>query len=666
MEEMNRIKKRYDELIELIVRYNYHYYNLNQPLFDDATYDDLMLELIEIELKYPAMKRDDSPAQRVGGFVSETFSKVEHDPPMLSLGNVFNEDDLREFDQRCKRFLGITDDIRYSVELKFDGLAIEAVFRHGRFFQGSTRGNGFTGEDVSSNMATIRSLPLVLRTGKIPEFLSVRGEVFIQHGEFERLNHLREEIGEPPFANPRNAASGSLRQLDPAISEKRDLDLIVYGIGAFVSDFEIKNQEEMFDYLGEIGMPLSPFITYGSLGDVVTFYRYWNENRYTLDYDIDGVVIKVENFELREKLGSTSKAPRWATAWKFPAKEAITRLNSVDYQVGRSGLITPVANLSPINIGGVIVKRATLHNFNEIKRLDLKIGDSVTIKRAGDVIPKIIRVIDRSPADAVEMIPPTKCPSCGSTLKREDIYIRCVNPDCEAVLLETLKYFVSKDAMDIEFFGPELIMRLYRAGKVTSVVDIFKLTKDDLMQVERMGDTLAEKIIDSIQQRKSVDLSHFLKSLGIRNVGEHIARVIARSVRGIDRLLEMSIEDLMQIDEVGPGVAESVYSFFHTEETGKILDNFRSAGLIIHDEVAEETLRGIENKTFVFTGKLERLSRKEAEAIVGSYGGRAAGSVSSKTDYLVAGEASGTKLDRARELGVAIISEEEFLKMIGE
>lgn len=665
MEDMNHIKKRYDELIELIERYNYHYYHLNQPLVDDATYDELMLELIEIEQKHPAMKRDDSPAQRVGGFVSETFSKVEHDPPMLSLGNVFNEDDLMEFDQRCKRFLGIADEIRYSVELKFDGLAVEAVFRHGRFIQGSTRGNGFTGEDVSSNMATIRRLPVVLRSGRIPELLSVRGEVFIRHGEFDRLNQLREEVGDPPFANPRNAASGSLRQLDPAISEKRDLDLVIYGIGRIVPDFEIGSQEEMFAYLREIDMPVSPHIKHGSLEDCVAFYRHWNENRYILDYDIDGVVIKVEDFGIRERLGSTSKAPRWATAWKFPAKEAITRLNSVDYQVGRSGIVTPVANLSPINIGGVIVKRATLHNFNEIKRLDLRIGDSVTIKRAGDVIPKIIRVVDKREADAEEVIPPTICPSCGSTLKREDIYIRCVNPDCEAVLLETLKYFVSKDAMDIEFFGPELIVRLYRAGKVTSVVDIFKLTKDDLMQMERMGDKLAEKIIDSIQHRKSVDLSHFLRSLGIRNVGEHIARVIAKSVRGIDRLREMSVEDLMEIDEVGPGVAESVYSFFHAEETRKILDNLRSAGLIIHDEVAEEAIKGIENKTFVFTGKLERFSRKEAESIVESYGGRAAGSVSSKTDYLVAGEASGTKLDRARKLGVTIISEEEFLKMIG-
>jgi DNA ligase (NAD+) len=344
-----------------------------------------------------------------------------------------------------------------------------------------------------------------------------------------------------------------------------------------------------------------------------------------------------------------------------------TRLNSVDYQIGRSGIVTPVANLSPINIGGVIVKRATLHNFNEIKRLDLKIGDSVKIKRAGDVIPKVIsKVLDRSPADAEAVIPPTTCPSCGSMLQREDIYIRCINPDCEAKLIERLKYFVSKDAMDIEFFGPELIMRLYRAGKVVSVVDIFKLTKDDLMQVERMGDKLAEKIIDSIRSRRSVGLSHFLKSLGIRNVGEHVAGVIAKSARSMSRLMGMSVEDLMEIDEVGPGVAESVYGFFHAGETRKILNEFRNAGMVINDEMAEEAIGEIENKTFVFTGKLERLSRKEAESIVESHGGRAAGSVSSKTDYLVAGESSGTKLERARQLGVTIISEEEFLRMIGE
>lgn len=663
---MDAIRKRYAELIQLIEKYNYHYYTLNQPLVDDATYDELMIELIGIEQKHPSLKRDDSPAQRVGGFAGETFSKVEHDPAMLSLSNVFTEDDLRDFDQRCKRFLNTSSELRYSVELKFDGLAIEAVYQKGRLVQGSTRGNGFVGEDVSANMATIRRLPVIIKNGSAPEYLSVRGEVFMRHDEFERLNRVRTENDEPLFANPRNAAAGSLRQLDPSISESRDLDIVFYAVGRISSERTMSNHREMYEYLQELNLPVSEHVTFGGLDEAVQFYQYWHENRHILDYDIDGIVVKIEDFGLREQLGATSKAPRWSTAWKFPAKEAITKLQSVDYQVGRSGLITPVANLAPINIGGVIVKRATLHNFDEIKRLDLKIGDAVIVKRAGDVIPKVIdTVIDKRVPDAEAIIPPDHCPSCGSVLKKEDIYIRCVNPDCEAKRFEMLKFFVSRAGMDIEFFGPELMMRLYQKQRVRSIEDIYTLTREDLLSIERMGEKIADKIIDAIENRRSVSLSHFLKSLGIRNVGDHIAKVIARSVRSLNRLRELSIDELMEINEVGPGVAESIYDFFHSDENRAMLARLKEVGLSVEDEMIVETRGDIVDKTFVFTGTLKEITRKEAESLIENAGGRASGSVSKKTDYVVAGESAGSKLEKARELGVSILTEEEFLRMIG-
>jgi DNA ligase (NAD+) len=397
------------------------------------------------------------------------------------------------------------------------------------------------------------------------------------------------------------------------------------------------------------------------------FYRNWMENRHELDFDIDGVVIKIDDFALRERLGSTSKAPRWAAAWKFPAREAITLLASVDFQVGRTGLITPVANLSPINIGGVLVRRATLHNFDEIGRLDLKVGDSVKVIRAGDVIPKVVDVIrGKRPSGAADITPPGACPFCHEPLKREEIYIRCVNPGCEEKKREALKFFVSKDAMDIEFFGPELITRLYRAGKLRSFPDIFRLTREDLLGVERMGGKLADKIIESINGRRTVSLSHFLKSLGIRNVGEHIAKVLAKAVKKLDRFYEMEIDELMKINEVGPGVAESVREFFNNGESAGLVRDMLAAGVDVSEEAGDgPVLEGIGGKTFVFTGTLQRLSRREAEDLVEKRGGRASGSVSKKTDYVVAGESPGSKADNARKLGVKIISEEEFIRMTG-
>jgi len=660
---MEDVKKRYNELIELINKYNYYYYTLDKPLVDDATYDELMQELITIEGNYPDIVRNDSPTKTVGAAIQTSFKEVRHDPPMLSLSNAMDEADMNDFHQRCAKLLGTTN-IEYCAELKYDGLAVELVYQNGIYVQGSTRGDGEVGEDVSENIATIKKVPGRLK-GNIPEYISVRGEVIMRHGEFERLNEQRRQNGEPEFANPRNAAAGSLRQLDPVVTAQRELDIVLYGIGK-MEPLQANTQSQLYELFKALGLPAPHYYKVGSLKEVKNFYMHWMENRYTLDYDIDGVVVKINRFDVRDTMGSTSKAPRWAIAWKFPAREAITVLKSVDYQVGRTGLVTPVANLEPINIGGVLVKRATLHNFQEVKRLDIKIGDVVKVIRAGDVIPKVVEVLKDKRQDVVEIVTPEKCPVCNFSLQHEDIYIRCVNPTCPAKEYETLCFFVSKDGMDIEYVGPELLKRLYEQKKIKTIADIYALTRDDLLQVERMGDKIVDKILDSIKQRRKVSLSHFLRALGIRNVGEHIAKVIARHVRSLDKLQELSPQELMRIPEVGPGVAQSVYDFFHNKESLEIIKKMLDNGVTVHEEVVEEVSENpFKGKTVVFTGTLKSMSRQEAESLIESLGGKASGSVSKKTDFVVAGQEAGSKLEKAQTLNVRILSEEEFLKMAG-
>ncbi|HQL44289.1 MAG TPA: NAD-dependent DNA ligase LigA [Spirochaetota bacterium] len=662
---MEDIKKRYDELIKLINKYNYYYYTLDKPLVDDATYDELMNELLTIEKSYPEIIRDDSPTKKVGAVIQTSFEQVRHDPPMLSLANAMDEGDINDFYERCCKLLG-TSTIEYCAELKYDGLAVELVYRNGIYVQGSTRGDGEVGEDVTENIATIKRVPTKL-PGNAPDFLSVRGEVIMHHGEFERLNEMRKQNGEQEFANPRNAAAGSLRQLDPNITAQRELDIVLYGIGKMEPTSMINTQSQLYDYFKKVGLPAPHYYKVGLLQDVKQFYKYWMENRYTLDFDIDGVVIKVNDITVRNTMGSTSKAPRWAIAWKFPAREAITVLKSVDYQVGRTGLITPVANLEPINIGGVLVKRATLHNFQEVKRLDIKIGDTVKVIRAGDVIPKVVEVIKDKRQDVRAIAVPETCPACNSKLQHEDIYIRCVNASCPAKEYETLCFFVSKDGMDIEYVGPELLKRLYDQKKIKTIADIYALTREDLLRVERMGEKIADKIIDSINKRREVTLSHFLRALGIRNVGDHLAKVIAKHAGSLQKLMVMSQEELMTIPEVGPGVAQSVYEFFHNEESLTLIRQMFAHGVVVKDEKVQEVSENLfKGKTVVFTGTLQNMTREEAERLIESMGGRASGSVSSKTDFVVAGEEAGSKLDKAKKLHIRILSEDEFMKMIGK
>ena len=664
---MRDMEKKYRELCEKLEGYNRSYYEHDSPLVDDATYDELMRQLVEMEKQYPHLVSADSPSRHVGGKADAAFADVEHNPPMLSLSNVFTGGDLAEFNNRLVKISG-TDDILYTAELKFDGLAVEIIYQNGRMSIGSTRGNGFTGENVTSNLQAIKKIPAMLTGQDIPSYLSVRGEVFMRFSEFDRLNLARIERGEPEFANPRNAAAGSLRQLDASVTAERELDVVFYGLGRVEDGPEIDTHTAAIKYLGSLGLPVPLYLASGKIKDVEEFYNHWRDNRHTLDFDIDGVVIKVNSFALREDAGSTSKAPRWATAWKFPAREAVTAIHSVDYQLGRTGIVTPVANLSPINIGGVVVKRATLHNFSEVERLGIRIGDLVTVIRAGDVIPKVVGIATGQtdiPKD--DIVPPDTCPSCGKKLMQEDIFLRCVNPLCEAVRLENLRFFVSKDAMDIEFFGPELVTRLYRAGKLKAIPDFFRLDKDDLLSVERMGEKLALKILDSINSRRNISLSHCLKSLGIRNVGEHIASVLARSAVSLEKLRTLGIDDLKSIHEIGPGVAGSVYDFLHSPGTAEIIDELVNAGVnILPEERPSAEHESVAGRTFVFTGTMNKMDRREAETLVERLGGRAAGSVSIKTVYVVGGESAGAKLDMARELGVKVLTEDEFIAMIGD
>ncbi len=659
------MESRYRELILLIEKYNYHYYVLNEPLVDDATYDELMREIVELEKNHPELIKGDSPSRKVGGFAVSTFAEVRHDPPMQSLSNVFSEGELQDFHVRIVKVLGI-DEIEYSMELKYDGLAVELVYENGILVQGSTRGDGVRGEDVTANIMALKNVPKKLKRGAVPSLISIRGEIFMRHGEFERINEERARQGETPFANPRNAAAGSLRQLDASITAKRNLNFAPYAIGKIEGNIMPASQKDVFSLLIEFGLPVKEYYTFGTVDEAFAFYHHWMENRHELDFDIDGIVVKVSSFEYQRRLGATSKAPRWATAWKFPAREALSVLESVDFQVGRTGVVTPVGNLSPINIGGVVVKRATLHNFDEIKRLDLRIGDTVKVKRAGDVIPKVIETVKHPENGGEKILPPENCPSCKSKLVFEDIFIRCINPSCPAIKLEYLKFFVSKDGMDIEFFGPELVQRLYDAGKLSNASDVYRLTKEDLLGIERMGDKIAEKILASIDGRRKIGLAHFLRSLGMRNVGDHLAKVIARAAGTLARLMRMTREELMDIREIGPGVAESVYEFFHGDGETLVRDIISLGVEIQPEEEISALASDIAGKTFVFTGALKKFTREEAEALVESRGGRAASSVSRKTDFVVAGEAAGSKLEKARSLGVKVITEDEFIKMAGQ
>jgi len=665
------VKERVEQLRREIEYHNYRYYVLNDPIISDPEYDALMRELEELERRYPELITPNSPTQRVGAPPLEEFGTVEHRIPMLSLSNAFNEEEVLEFDRRIKRFLGIDHDIEYTAEPKIDGVAVEVIYERGELTVGATRGDGYRGEDVTQNIRTIKMIPLFLldREEPIPEYLSVRGEVYMEIEDFKRLNREREERGEAPFANPRNAAAGSLRQLDPSVTARRPLKIFFYGIGE-VRGREFKSQWEVLQTLPKWGLRVNPLVELcPNIRRGVEYYRRILEMKPQLSYEMDGVVLKVNSFELQRRLGEVSRSPRWAVAFKFPAEEATTQVLDIIVQVGRTGVLTPVAVLKPVHVGGVIVSRATLHNMDEIERKDVRIGDWVLVHRAGEVIPEIIKVIkERRTGNERKFQMPERCPACGSKVVRlpGEVAYRCIGLSCPAQLKGRIRHFASRRAMDIEGLGQKLVDQLVDKGLVRDLADLYYLKKEDLVKLERMADKSAQNIIDAIEKSKKTTLARFIYALGIRLVGEHLAQVLAEHLGSLERFYTVTKEELMQIPEVGPEVAESVVRFFQNEENRRVIEKMLKAGVSVEEPAKEaEKERPLEGKVFVFTGALESMTREEAKRLVENLGGRAASSVSRKVDYVVVGKDPGSKYDRARELGLTIIDEREFRRLVG-
>ncbi len=670
-EDLEKVKKRIEELRELINYHNYRYYVLDSPEISDAEFDALFRELKELEERYPQFITPDSPTQRVGAPPREEFGVVEHRIPMLSLGNVFNFEELKAWYDRICRMLRMRD-FELVCEHKFDGLAVALIYEDGLFVVGATRGDGYRGEDVTPNLKTIRSIPLSIPKDKAPKRLEVRGEVILPKDDFRKLNEERAKKGLPPFANPRNAAAGSVRQLDPKVTAERPLDIYIYGIGEVEGDGIPSNHWDTLMYLKDLGFKVNPHnVKVKTLEEVEEYYRYWLEKREELKYEVDGIVIKVNDYELQQKLGTIAREPRWAIAYKFPPVQKVTKLLDIEVNVGRTGALTPVAILEPVEVGGVTVKKATLHNEDYIKKKDIRIGDWVIVQRAGDVIPEIIGPIPSRRTGEERMFEmPTRCPVCGAEVIRPEgeAAARCTGAACPAKLVELLKHFASRAAMDIEGLGEKLCESLVRSGLVKDVADLYKLTKLDLLKLERMGLKSAANIVNAIQKSKNRPLSRLIFALGIPLVGQETAQILAQRFRSIDNLAKASIDELMRIPGIGPKVAESVVTFFRQESNRKIIEKLRSYGVKLEEEAPAAPpkklpLRGME---FVFTGRLESFSRSEAEEKVKSLGASVGSTVTRRTTYLVVGADPGSKLEKAKALGTKLLTEEEFLRLLRE
>lgn len=663
-------EKRTAELRDEIKRHNYLYYALDAPELTDAEYDALFRELAELEKEYPDLVTDDSPTQRVGGAPLDKFSQVGHRVPMLSLENAFDESEINDFDERIKRFLALPPEaeIEYVCEPKMDGLAVELVYENGEFAVGSTRGDGFVGEDVTQNLKTVKTIPLRLSLADPPERFEVRGEVYLGLKAFQRLNEEREEAGEPPFANPRNAAAGSLRQLDPRVTAKRPLSIFCYAPGEVIG-FEFASQSEFLSTVSKWGLPVNPLAgKVAGIKEVISFYREMETKRESLPYEIDGVVVKVDSFAMQKDLGEKTRSPRWAIAYKFPPRQAMTVVEEIVPQVGRTGVITPVARLRPVEVSGVLVSRATLHNWEEMEKKDIRTGDTVIVERAGDVIPAVVRVVvEKRTGGEKAVTMPEKCPECGSEVVKipGEVAIRCLGLSCPAQIRESLIHFASRNAMDIDGLGDKYIEQLLRRGLVKNVADLYSLTREDFMQFDRMGDKLAENLLGAIDNSKKRELSRFVFALGIRHVGEHTARLLANAFGSLENLEKATEEELLSIREIGPQVAQSIVTFFRNPENIAVIEKMLDSG--VRPAREEKKVGGrFAGKTFVFTGSLTRFTRDEAKRMVESEGGNAAGSVSRKTDFVVAGAEAGSKLAKAAELGVKILGEEEFLELLKE
>lgn len=666
------IKKRIEKLKDQINYHNYRYYVLDSPEISDAEYDRLFDELVELEKKHPKFVTPDSPTQRVGAPPLTEFKTVPHSIPMLSLNKALSEDEFLDFHRRVKELSGVSEKkIEYTTELKFDGLAVELVYKDGKLAQGSTRGDGFIGEDITLNLKTIKTIPLRLltRKAKVPKVLEARGEVIMSKSEFEKLNKEREKKEEPLFANPRNAAAGSVRQLNSKITASRPLYMYVYGIGRF-EGIKLNSHSEALQYLKDLGLNVNPHqkLCKNTL-EVIEFYQNILKIREKLDCEIDGIVVKVNDFELQEKIGELSRSPRWAVAWKFPAQQQTTVVEDIRVNVGRTGAVTPVAILRPVRVGGVVVSRATLHNEDEMRKKDVRIKDTVLVQRAGDVIPEVVKVITSKRTGKEKIFKmPERCPVCGSKVERlpgEAVH-RCTGIACPAQIKENMYHFVSKGAMNVDGLGFKLLEQMLDKGLIKDPADLYFLKKEDIMKMDRMGDKLAENILGAIEKSKNPDLPHLIYALGIRNVGEHLATVLAKEFNSINNLKNKSKEELTAVNEIGPIVAESIYNFFHDEKNLKVLEKLKKGGLKFPKMKVKVKKTPLSKKTFVLTGALESFTRDDAKKIIEDMGGRVSSSVSKNTDFVVVGEEPGSKLDKAKKLRIKTVNEEEFKKLIGK
>lgn len=658
------IKERIEELRGILNKLNHEYYVLDNPSVSDAEYDRYMQELIRLEGEHPAFKSDESPTVRIGGHALDMFEKVTHTSPMLSLGNAFNEADIRDFDRKVRQGTG-RENVRYVCELKIDGLAVSLHYEEGKFVQGATRGDGVIGEDITSNIKTIKAIPLRLHQ---PLSLEARGEAYMPKKSFERVNREKEEQGEMLFANPRNAAAGSLRQLDPKITAKRHLSFFVYAMAGLEGQ-PLASHSEALNFFGELGFKTNPHRRVcETIEDVLAYVEEWQEKRPTLDYEIDGIVIKVDEIELQNILGTTVKSPRWAVAYKFPAEEVVTKLESIELNVGRTGVVTPTANLEPVRVAGTIVRRASLHNEDLIREKDIRIGDLVVVKKAGDIIPEVVHpLVERRTGTEQEFHMPSHCPECEDELVRleGEVALRCLNPACPAQIREGFIHFVSRDAMNIDGLGERVITQLYEEKLVHTVADIYTLTKEQLLALERFGEKSATNLLAAIQLSKQNSLEKLLFGLGIRHVGAKAARTLALHFETMERLRQATIEELTIINEIGEKMASSIVAYFANEEVHHLLAKLQEYGVTMTYKGA--TLSEVETvasyfsgKSIVLTGKLATMGRSEAKKEIEARGGNVVGSVSKNTDLVIVGEAAGSKLAQAEKYDIEIWDEDRF------
>jgi DNA ligase (NAD+) len=665
---LEQLESEAESLREQINHHNYRYYVLDDPEVTDAEYDLLMRRLEDLEQAHPELRTPDSPTQRVGAAPSQEFGVVAHRRMMLSLGNAMSAQEMLEFDRRIKRFLRSDGEVEYVAEVKLDGLAVELVYEDGYLTVGSTRGDGVNGEDVTQNIRTIKSVPLRLikPASAIPQLLEVRGEVILPRRAFERLNEERAKAGEAPFANPRNAAAGSLRQLDPRITASRPLDIFCHSHGV-LQGIQFNSQWEFLNGIKQLGLRTNPLSRLCHNVDEVL--EYWNrltEQRYELDYEADGVVAKVNSFELQERLGEVSRSPRWAIAYKFKAQQAETRVREINTYVGRIGSLTPVAKLEPVQLAGVTISNASLHNLDEIRRKDVREGDTVLVERAGDVIPYVVRVTAQGEPRAAQFQMPKNCPECGGVVVHEEgeVAFVCVNVNCPARMRESIRHFASKNALDIDGLGDKLVAQLVTTGLVRELDDLYRLKKSDLLGLERLADKSAQNILDAIERSREVSLERLINGLGIRHVGEHTARQLALRFGNLRALIAADEEELRAVRDIGPEVARSIRQYFDEPRNRRAVERLAEKLKIAQPATSADGRNHLRDRSFVLTGSLTTMTREEAEQKILAAGGRVSSSVSRKTDFVVAGADPGSKLRKAHEMGVKILDEQEFVKLL--